>query len=123
MIGRYGPDHLGVAMILLSIALTITHTFVQWVVILYISYLIAGLALFRMLSRNIARRRAENDMFIRYYWPIKTKISRMFGNMSSKNTHKVFNCPSCNNTLRVPKGKGKIQVTCPKCGERFFRKT
>ena len=123
MIGRYGPDHLGVAMILLSLALTFTHTLTGFPIFLYISYIIAGLALFRMLSRNIPRRRAENDKFIRYWWPIKTKITRFYSNIKQRHTHKFFKCPKCQNTLRVPKGKGKLQVTCPKCKERFFKKT
>jgi len=123
MIGRYGPDHLGVAMILLSLALSLTHTFTRIAVLLYISYLIAGLALFRILSRNITKRRAENDKFIRYWWPIKTKISRYYANFKQRVTHKFFKCPNCRNTLRAPKGKGKIQVTCPKCKERFFERT
>ena len=123
MIGRYGPDHLGVAMILLSLALSMTHTFTRILVILYISYIIAGLALFRMLSRNIIKRRAENDKFIRYWWPVKTKSKLWIANIKQRKTHKFFRCPSCRNTLRVPKKKGKIQVTCPKCGERFNAKT
>ena len=123
MIGRYGPDHLGVAMIVISLILSITHSFTRVNILLYIAYAIAALALFRMLSRNITRRRAENDKFIRYWWPIKTKISTFISNFKQKKTHKFFKCPSCRNTLRVPKGKGKVQVTCPKCGERFTGKT
>ena len=123
MIGRYGPDHLGVAMIIISLALTLISTFTHLIVLLYISYAIAGLALFRILSRNLVRRRAENDKFIRYWWPFKTRIKNLRSNLKQRKTHKFFKCPSCHNTLRVPKGKGKIQVTCPKCGERFFTKS
>ena len=123
MIGRYGPDHLGVAMILLSLALSFAHTFTRLSIILYISYAIALLALFRILSRNITKRRAENDRFIRYWWPVKTKIKQFYTNFKQQKTHKFFKCPSCRNVLRVPKGKGRIQVTCPKCGERFPAKT
>ena len=123
MIGRYGPDHLGVAMILLSLVLSLVYTFTGLLIPLYISYLILALTLFRMISRDIMRRRAENDRFIRYWWPVKTKIKLFYENIKQRKTHKFFKCPSCHNTLRVPKGKGKIQVTCPKCGERFARKT
>ena len=119
MIGRYGPDHLGVAMILVSLALSITHTFVRVAILLYVSYFIAGLALFRILSRNIPKRRAENDRFISIWWPIKTKVKLFFTNLKQRNTHKLINCPGCHNILRLPKGKGKLMVTCPKCGERF----
>jgi len=76
-----------------------------------------------MLSRNIKRRRAENDRFLRYWWPVRTKASRSLSLARQRKTHKFFKCPGCGNTLRVPRGKGKLQITCPKCGERFSRKT
>ena len=123
MVGRYGPDQLIVALIVLSFVLSIVHGISRFTPILYISYVILALALFRMLSRNISRRRAENDKFIRYWWPIRTKIVQVFSNFKDRKTFKYFSCPSCVNTLRVPRGKGKLQVTCPKCGERFLKKT
>ena len=123
MIGRYGPDHLGVAMIVLSLVLSLVHGFTGFTPIIYVSYLVIILALFRMLSRNTVRRRAENDRFIRYWWPVKIKTKRMFANIRNRKTHRFFKCPGCGNTLRVPRGKGKLQISCPKCGERFVRKS
>jgi predicted RNA-binding Zn-ribbon protein involved in translation (DUF1610 family) len=123
MTGRYGPDHLGVAMIVLSLVLSLLHNITRYFPISVISYIILALALFRMLSRNIPRRRAENDRFLRYWWPIRTKIRRSFSNIKQRKAYLFFKCPSCGNNLRVPKGKGKLQITCPKCGERFIKKT
>ena len=123
MAGRYGPDHLGVLMILLSLVLNLINSIVRFPPLMWISYVLLFLTLFRMLSKNIVRRRAENDKFIKYWWPIKTKIRRAFSNIKQRKMHKFFKCPGCRKTLRVPKGKGKLQVTCPKCGERFFKKT
>ena len=123
MTGRYGPDNLGVMVIILSLAFYLLYGITGIAPFVYASYVLLALALFRMLSRNIIRRRAENDRFIRYWWPIKTRISRMFANLRNRKTHRFFRCPSCSNTLRVPKGKGKLQITCPKCGERFIRKS
>ena len=123
MIGRHGPDQLGIALIVLSLILNLLRVLLGFLPLLYFSYALLGLALFRMLSRNIPRRRAENDKFVRYWWPIKTKISRRIERVKSGRTHRFFKCPSCRNVLRVPRGKGKLQVTCPKCGERFFKKT
>ena len=123
MIGRYGPDHLNIAMIVVSLVLSLIHAITRFPPLMYISYILLALAFFRMLSRNIVRRRAENDKFIRYWWPIRTKASRTVANIKHRKTHKFLKCPSCGNTLRVPKGKGKLQITCPKCGERFVKKT
>ena len=123
MIGRYGPDQLSVAMIVFSLILSVLHGLFHFILLMYASYAILLLALLRMLSRKIARRRSENDVFIRYWWPLRTKASRTFANVKHRKTHKYLKCPSCGNTLRVPKGKGRIQITCPKCGERFIKRT
>ena len=123
MIGRYGPDHLNVAMIVVSLVLNFLNAIFNFAPLSYASILFLILAFYRMMSRNISRRRAENDRFIRYWWPIKTKISRKWANFKHRKTHKFLKCPDCGNTLRVPKNKGKLQITCPKCGERFIRKT
>lgn len=123
MSGRYGPDHLGIALIIFSFILSLLYAILGFLPILYISYILFGIVLFRMLSRNIYRRRYENDKFIRYWWPIRTKIVRVAASIRNRRTHKYFKCPKCKNTLRVPRGKGKLQVTCPRCAERFFKKT
>ena len=123
MTGRYGPDHLGVAMIVVSLIISLLSSVVHFAPLVYFSYLILILAAYRLLSRNIARRRKENDRFIRYWWPVRTKLSRSAANIKHRKTHKFLKCPSCGNTLRVPKGKGRLQITCPKCGERFIKKT
>ena len=123
MSGRYGPDNLGVLLIILSLVFYLLYIITGITPFVFISYALLFLALFRMLSRNIVRRRAENDRFIRYWWPIKTKMRRLSANIRNRKTHRFFKCPSCGNTLRVPKGKGKLQITCPKCGERFIKKT
>jgi len=123
MIGRYGPDHLGIAMIVLAFVVSILNVIIQYTPLLYISYFIFGLTLFRMLSRNITRRRAENDKFIRYWWPIKTKIKNFIQKIKDKRKYKYFKCPTCKSKLRVPKVKGKIKITCPKCWEWLISET
>ena len=123
MIGRYGPDYLNIAMIVISLALGLLSGIVRFAPITYISYILLALALFRMLSRNITRRRVENDRFIRYWWPIRTRIGRSWANIKHRKTYRFIKCQGCRNTLPVPKGKGKLQITCPKCGERFIKKT
>jgi predicted RNA-binding Zn-ribbon protein involved in translation (DUF1610 family) len=110
-------------MIVVSLILSLLDGIIGFKPLMYVSYVILALALFRMLSRNIPRRRAENDVFIRYWWPIRTKANRAVANVKHRKEYKFFECPSCGNTLRVPKGKGRLQITCPKCGERFIKKT
>ena len=123
MTGRYGTDHLNIAMVIVSLILFLLQSLIHFVPIIYLSYALLALALFRMMSRNIQRRRAENDRFIRFWWPVRTRITRIAVGAKNRKTHKFFKCPSCHNMLRVPKGKGKLQITCPKCGERFVKKS
>ena len=37
--------------------------------------------------------------------------------------YKVVDCPSCKTRLRVPKGKGKLKISCPKCSHSFLINT
>jgi ribosomal protein S27E len=123
MVGRYGPDHLGTAMFVVALLLSIVFSLLGFVFGSYIALAILGLAIFRMYSRNIPARRRENDRFLRYYAPVKAKIKKRVSAFRERKTHKFFTCPGCHNTLRVPKGRGKIQITCPRCGERFVKKS
>ena len=102
MTGRYGPDHLNMALLILAIIISLVARLVHFTVLVYLSYLVLLLIFFRMLSRNIPRRRAENDRFLRYWWPVKQKTKRLVGKIKNRKTHKFFKCPSCKNTLRVP---------------------
>ena len=123
MVGRYGPDHLSFAMIILSFILSLLYAILAYMPLIFLSYFIFGLALFRLLSRNIYRRRAENDKFIKYWWPIRTRIKRVTDRIKQARTFKIFKCKKCKNKLRIPRGKGKLQVTCPKCREKMFKKS
>ena len=120
MLGRYGPDHLCIAMIIFSFVLSLLYSILGYLPLVLISYFVFGLTIFRMLSRNIFRRRAENDKFIRYWWPVRTKVKNIAGRVRQLKSHKVFKCSSCGTKLRVPRGIGKLQVSCTKCGEKVF---
>jgi ribosomal protein S27E len=124
MSGRYGPDHLGTAMLVASLVLSIVFQLLGLGFIgAAVSYVLLALMLFRILSRNIAARRRENDRFLRFWGPARNKIKKRFARLRDFKTHKYFTCPGCHNTLRVPRGRGTLQITCPRCGERFVRKS
>ena len=123
MIGRYGPDQLNMALIILAIVVGILANIIKLNVITLLSYLLLILAIFRMLSRNMAARRRENDRFLKLWWPIRQKLRGFFGRAKDSRNYRFFKCPGCRNTLRVPRGNGKIQITCPRCGERFIKRS
>ena len=123
MLGRYGPDQLYFALFVIAILLGLLSSITRFYILSLLSYLILIFARYRFFSRNIVKRRAENDVFLRYWGPVRYRFRRFKERLKSRKTHKFFKCPNCKNVLRVPKGKGKIQITCPRCGERFERKS
>lgn len=123
MIGRYGPDQLNIALLILAVVMGFLGTIFDLLVLTLIGDILLILTLFRMFSKNITARRRENDRFIKVWWPIRTKVKNKIAQFKARKNYRFFKCPECKKTLRVPKGKGKIQITCPKCGERFIKKT
>ena len=128
MAGRYGPDQLYFFLFILAVICMIVSRICMSIPALSLAFLFAGyallvFALFRMLSRNVYKRRRENDRFLRFWWPVRQWFVNQRMRFKCRKTHRFFRCPSCKNLLRVPRGKGKITITCPRCGERFSRKT
>ena len=123
MYGRNGADHLGLFTIWTVIALDIVNMFVKndlaYGIIGTVSGVLMFWALFRMFSKNLPKRRSENAKFLqKVWWPIKGKLHRM-----KDKDHKYFTCPACRTVCRVPRGKGKIVITCPKCRGRIEGKS
>ena len=123
MLGRYGPDQLGTALFIVAVLLNVVFSIIGFAIGSFFSLAIFAVALFRAYSRNIPSRRRENDRFLVFYAPIRTRIKKRIVAIRGRKTHKFFTCPSCRNTLRVPKDRGRLQITCPRCGERFIKKT
>ena len=123
MYGRNGGDQLGLATIWTAILLDIVSIFLKqktavYVALSFISTVLIVIALFRMFSRNLQKRRAENAKFLNAVWnPVKRRISGAKQQHQDKE-HKYFTC-SCGAVCRVPRGKGKIVITCPKCGAQI----
>ena len=127
MYGRNGVDLLGRANLYLVIALEIASLFLSRVKILgtvlyWVTTFLCFTLLFRMLSKNLGKRREENQKFANWWWRVKNKSSGAKGRHADKD-HKYFTCKSCGAICRVPVGKGKIVITCPKCGKEIQAKT
>lgn len=76
-----------------------------------------------MLSRNINKRYAENQVFLKYWNKVKGVFTQGKVWAANKKVYKYFKCPSCKVKVRVPKGKGMLEITCPKCGRTFRKKS
>lgn len=123
MYGRYGADKLCVALIILSMLLSLVAGAFRNVIVQILAYLPVIWALFRMFSKNTQARYKENLVFLKLWNPVEKWGKLQYNKLRDIKTHRYFSCPNCKNTLRVPKGKGEITITCPVCKHRFDRKT
>ena len=122
LVGRNGVDALSVALMFTGAVVTFILSFVRVRYIGLITYIPYILALLRIFSTNIEKRRKENDAFIRYITPWKQYAEKKIRQKQDV-THKYYNCPRCGRTLRVPKGRGKIKISCPHCSKEFTKRT
>ena len=127
MYGRNGADHLGLTMIWAAILLDVINMFIKHKaahgVISIVAAIVSVWALWRMLSRNLYKRREENRKFMEKIWFPITKGFRTAKTQRMDKEHKYFTCTVCRTVCRVPKGKGKIVITCPKCGNQIHGKS
>lgn len=119
MKGRYGGDQLSIVLLAISILLTIIGRSTRLSLFVFISYIPLVFSIYRMFSKDIAKRRMENYKFSIFISPIYSKYKNIQRRFRERKTHKYFKCPNCHIKLRLPKGKGRIKITCPKCGKKF----
>lgn len=119
MSGRYGVDQLSNAMITLSIILIILSAVLELGGLNILGLAVLILSYYRIFSRQLYKRAAENQKFLSRWNPIKWKFTSLKNRIKQSKTHKFFKCSSCNKQVRVPKGKGKIRITCPECKTKF----
>ncbi len=127
MYGRNGNDQLNLALMALYVLVLLREALLGRIVIVRTVLEIAGLLLalvflFRSFSKNLSKRRAENARFLSWWYPVKGRISGARQRRQDKE-HKYFTCKSCKTICRVPAGKGKIEITCPKCGGKIIGKS
>lgn len=122
MYGRYGSDQLNLFLLGLYLVFYLLGavTGVHFLSTVGLFFIVLGFL--RMFSRKIDRRRAENAKFLQMVAPIN-KWYKMRRTMHRDKDHAYFKCPNCGQYLRVPKGKGKITVTCRSCGTSFQEKS
>ena len=115
MMGRYGHDRLNVALLIVGVILTVISMFARSKLVVLVttmlSYVMLILALYRCFSRSTYKRYNENRRFLLLLDRLKDRNNRYYA------------CPKCRQTVRGPRGKGKIAITCPKCREKFVKKT
>lgn len=123
MYGRYGFDQLGNALICFSIFILIITSFTKLGLLSILYYIPLAYAIFRILSKNIQKRAKENMIYYKYYSVFIKKLKNIKLDLIGTKTHKYYHCPQCKQSIRVPRDKGKIAITCPKCKREFTKRT
>ena len=128
MAGRYGSDNFGrflciIACLLLLVSIIIGGSTIAGMILWGIAVVVLVYAYFRMFSRKVNKRFAENYRYLKIRNGFTGFFKKRANRIKQSKTHRFFKCPNCKATVRVPKGKGKIKITCPKCGEKFIKKT
>ena len=127
MYGRYGTDRLNMFLLIVLIVCAGLNLFVRngYFSIVMSSWetLLIVLIYYRMFSRNIQKRYAQNQKSL----SLENKVKRFFGRtkyiQEQRKDFHIYTCPQCRQKIRIPKGKGKISVRCPKCGAEFVKKS
>ncbi len=127
MSGRNGMDELARAESIMVLVPLLLSLFVrQWLINLILMALVVGLWVhiyFRVFSKNVTKRYEENQKFLNARYQMTVKWNRKKKHFEQRKTHCFFYCPNCKQEVRVPKGHGRICITCPKCRTEFIKKS
>ncbi len=135
--GRNGVDNLGRFVLWIGIISMIVTMFAGNIIVYLIGLISIIYSYFRMMSRNVQKRYQENqkylsitrgirpafDRFSRFWTELPYKIRARRTERQRQKQYKFFTCPGCKQKLRVPRGKGKLEITCPKCGMKMFKRS
>ena len=121
--GRNGFDNLARLSYGLSMILLIVNIFASSVIIYFTWIGLFAYSMFRTFSRNIPKRYAENKKYLEMTDGLRKRVGLVKLQWRDRQVSRYYICKSCHQQIRVPKGKGRIEIRCPKCGERFIKKT
>ena len=123
LIGRNGFDNMARTTLWASIIFALINVYAQSVIIYFLWVIFLGYTVFRIFSKNITKRYAENQKFLEITKTPRSNLNLLRLQVRDRETSRYYICRKCHQQIRVPKGKGRIEIRCPKCGERFIRKT
>lgn len=123
MIGRYGADQftrflMGATLVCIALSL-----FSRRNLFYYLGLVLLVYSYFRIFSRNHAGRYKENQRYLRYETLVKNTWKLQLGRLKQRKEYHIYHCPGCRQKIRIPRGKGKIAVTCPSCQREFIKRS
>ena len=123
MAGRYGFDPFGRSTLIGALIVMVLSGLFESAILSLLAWALIIYTYFRLFSRNIYRRSAENQAYLEKTRGIRTWFNSQKSLMAQRKTHHIYKCPTCHQKIRVPRGKGRIEIRCPKCQTRFIKKS
>ena len=123
MIGRYGTDGLNQFLSIASIVMLLISLITRVSLFTYVGMVLLILCYYRSLSRNISKRTEENYKFYTLKDRVDNKFKGWKEQWANRKVYHYYRCPQCRQKLRVPRGRGRIQISCPRCGTQFIKKS
>ena len=123
MAGRYGTDQLSKLILWISLACLAVSMFTRLNVFYILGLVLLIYTYYRMFSRNVAKRYAENQKYLNWRYGFAVRRNKRKVHWEQRKIYRFYKCPGCKQRVRVPKGRGKICITCPKCRTEFVRKS
>ena len=126
MAGRNGNDQLNMFLLAVDVALLLLASIFSKSIGSFcypLAIAMLGFTYFRMLSRNVYKRREENGKYLRWRYKLSAALKLRKERWVQRREYKFFSCPSCHASLRVPRGRGKLKIVCRKCGTSFYGKS
>lgn len=123
MAGRYGIDELSKLCTGVSLIIMMISVFTRWTIFYVLGLALLLYAYWRAFSKNVAKRYEENQKYRSWRYQQVVKWEQWKKQREGRKIYRYYNCPQCKQKVRVPKGKGKICITCPKCRKEFVKRT
>ena len=123
MSGRNGTDDLSKCCLDVAMAALIISMFSRWTLFYILGLVLLIYAYWRTFSKNVPKRYEENQKYLNFRYQAVVKKEQWKKRFAGRKIYRYFKCPQCRQRVRVPKGKGKICITCPKCRTEFVKRS
>ena len=121
MQGRYGVDELAIFLIGLSVLGMFLSRLVNNYSLYYMGLVLMIWSYFRVFSKNIYKCTSQNQKYLKLKAKATKPFEKQINLFKQRKTHHIYSCPNCKQKIRIPKGRGKVEVTCPKCHKKFSK--
>lgn len=123
MYGRYGNDQLSGVFLGLAVGCLILHVFTRLIIFYLAGMLLLIYDMYRSFSKNTAKMSSQNQKFLNWRYQRIVKYNNAKKHWAQRKDFRFYKCPGCRQKVRVPRGKGRISITCPKCRKEFIKKS